>query len=297
MAMAVDAQQKKKAAKAMLKYATGKHWDPSDCPDWKPQDYSMSCLSRTILKDPPPGIVVIPDKSDMTQLHALITGPDDTPYEGGIFRFFIRCPPNYPIHPPRVKLLTTGNGVVRFNPNLYSNGKVCLSILGTWEGPGWVASMGLASLLISIQSLLNDEPLHNEPGLEKESLSPIGRPEVEKYNAYLVHETLRVAVCDTVEMCLAGSLNLEIQEVVYEYFMNMFDHYVATAEKNKCKDGQLLENFLVACGMCMKKTDKFNFASLRLRLNSLKSQILARGLCQEPSTASCLNLMEYYIHV
>jgi ubiquitin-protein ligase len=26
----------------------------------------------------------------------------------------------------------------RLNPNLYHDGKVCLSLLGTWSGPGWV---------------------------------------------------------------------------------------------------------------------------------------------------------------
>ena len=66
----------------------------------------------------------------LAQIHALITGPFDTPYEGGFFYFMIRCPPDYPIRPPRVKLMTTGGGQVRFNPNLYRNGKVCLSILG-----------------------------------------------------------------------------------------------------------------------------------------------------------------------
>jgi len=64
------------------------------------------------------------------QLHALIIGPFDTPYEGGFFYFYIRCPPDYPIRPPRVRLMSTGGGRVRFNPNLYKNGKVCLSILG-----------------------------------------------------------------------------------------------------------------------------------------------------------------------
>lgn len=64
------------------------------------------------------------------QIHALITGPFDTPYEGGFFYFVIRCPPDYPIRAPRVKLITTGDNQVRFNPNLYKNGKVCLSILG-----------------------------------------------------------------------------------------------------------------------------------------------------------------------
>lgn len=64
------------------------------------------------------------------QIHALITGPFDTPYEGGFFYYIIRCPPDYPIRAPRVKLMTTGDNQVRFNPNLYKNGKVCLSILG-----------------------------------------------------------------------------------------------------------------------------------------------------------------------
>ena len=66
----------------------------------------------------------------VSQLHALITGPFDTPYEGGLFHFMIRFPPNYPLVPPRVAFMTTGGGTVRFNPNLYRNGKVCLSILG-----------------------------------------------------------------------------------------------------------------------------------------------------------------------
>ena len=42
----------------------------------------------------------------------------------------------YPEVPPKVQLITTGMGAVRFNPNLYNCGKVCLSLLGTWQGPG-----------------------------------------------------------------------------------------------------------------------------------------------------------------
>lgn len=33
-----------------------------------------------------------------------------------------------------MNLQTTGQGTVRFNPNLYHCGKVCLSLLGTWSG-------------------------------------------------------------------------------------------------------------------------------------------------------------------
>ena len=36
--------------------------------------------------------------------------------------------------PPLVQLATTAGGTVRFNANLYADGKVCLSLLGTWHG-------------------------------------------------------------------------------------------------------------------------------------------------------------------
>ena len=57
----------------------------------------------------------------MTSAFAVITGPFDTPYEGGFFLFSIKFPNDYPNTPPAVKLLTTGGGKVRLNPNLYAN--------------------------------------------------------------------------------------------------------------------------------------------------------------------------------
>ncbi|NWI03393.1 UBE2Z enzyme, partial [Tichodroma muraria] len=129
------------------------------------------------------------------QIHALITGPFDTPYEGGFFLFLFRCPPDYPIHPPRVKLMTTGNNTVRFNPNFYRNGKVCLSILGTWTGPAWSPAQSISSVLISIQSLMTENPYHNEPGFEQERHPGDSK----NYNECIRHETIRVAVCDMLE--------------------------------------------------------------------------------------------------
>ena len=64
----------------------------------------------SIYNEPPPGLFVVPDERDLTLIHALITGSFDTPYEGGFFYFLVRCPPDYPICPPKVKLMTTGGG-------------------------------------------------------------------------------------------------------------------------------------------------------------------------------------------
>lgn len=65
---------------------------------------------------------------------------------------------------PQTSFLQQGG--VRFNPNLYANGKVCLSILGTWEGPSWSSALGLSSVLLSIQSLLSPTPYYNVSGAE-----------------------------------------------------------------------------------------------------------------------------------
>lgn len=64
----------------------------------------------------------------------LIIGPAETPYENGCFEFDVYFPPEYPNVPMQINLQTTGRHSVRFNPNLYNDGKVCLSVLNTWQG-------------------------------------------------------------------------------------------------------------------------------------------------------------------
>ena len=96
-------------------------------------------------------------------------GPTNTPYEHGFYFFNIEIPDNYPFNPPKVKYCTQ-NGKTRFNPNLYVNGKVCLSIINTWAGPGWTSCNTISTVLLSIQALVFVEnPLHNEPGYEKDN--------------------------------------------------------------------------------------------------------------------------------
>ncbi|KAH7717023.1 hypothetical protein AAVH_15537, partial [Aphelenchoides avenae] len=98
----------------------------------------------------------------------LIIGPVGTPYANGCFLFDVYQPPDYPNSPPHVQLTTTGNGTVRFNPNLYACGKVCLSLLNTWLGfpkERWSPSSSLLQVLVSIQALiLVEDPWFNEPG-------------------------------------------------------------------------------------------------------------------------------------
>ena len=107
---------------------------------------------NSFLKENLQGIYCFPDQDIVTKYHAMIVGPFDTPYEGGFFIFTIYFPSTYPFKPPFIKHQTTGGGQIRFNPNLYRNGKVCLSILGTKGGDNdWSPAQTICSILLSIQ--------------------------------------------------------------------------------------------------------------------------------------------------
>ena len=111
------------------------------------------------------GIFIEFDEKDMFRAKAMIIGPKDTIYENAYLFFTIEFPKKYPFEPPVVTYKP--QNTVRIHPNIYVNGKVCLSILGTWSGPSWTSAMDIINVLITIQSLLDDQPLCNEPGYEK----------------------------------------------------------------------------------------------------------------------------------
>lgn len=101
----------------------------------------------------------------------MIRGPCQTPYEDGLFVFDICLPHNFPNHPPRAHYISFWYD--RLNPNLYVEGKVCVSLLGTWVSQNkeekWGPKSTLLQLIVSIQGLiLVEEPYFNEPGYEVE---------------------------------------------------------------------------------------------------------------------------------
>jgi ubiquitin-protein ligase len=148
-----------------------------------PVEYGSSILVRAV-------------ESRMDLLRVLIFGPESTPYANGCFLFDVYLPARYPDQPPEVKFLTTGGGKFRLNPNLYNCGKVCLSLLGTWQGPGWQPGEStLLQVLVSIQSLiLVPDPYFNEPGFQPSQGTPRGTTESDKYNANIRPYTTSAAI-------------------------------------------------------------------------------------------------------
>ncbi len=136
------------------------------------------------------GIWYSMDSTAMTKGHALLKGPDNTPYEGCLLLFSIQFPSDYPFSPPKVLFLTS-DGQTRFHPNLYVDGKVCLSILGTYSGPSWTGTQSLSSVLISILALLDNNPLAHEPAFNNGNLFDARHRD---YADFVEHQMIRLMI-------------------------------------------------------------------------------------------------------
>lgn len=139
---------------------------------------------KILEKDLPDTIFVRAYESRMDLLRAVIIGAEGTPYHDGLFFFDVSFPDNYPHVPPNVYYHSRG---LRLNPNLYDNGKVCLSLLNTWSGSQkemWIPNLStMLQVLVSIQGLiLNAKPYFNEPAYARLSGTPHGEKSSHHYN-------------------------------------------------------------------------------------------------------------------
>ena len=178
------------------------------------------------------GIFISFDDNDMLKARVLITGPEDTPYQNGFYLFEFTFTKDYPHKPPKCLYLTT-HGNSRMNPNLYTNGYVCLSLLGTWAGPSWTSCNTLTSICMSLRALvLNSNPIQNEPSFEKE----VGEKS-ERYNRLLTHENIRIAVLLMMKKTPPGFQCFH--EIMKQKFKENFNWYMSIIEKNRHMDGKM----------------------------------------------------------
>ena len=199
------------------------------------------------------------DQSRPFIMKMLITGPSNTPYDSGCFIFDIYFPPAYPKVPPKVNLDTTGGGSVRFNPNLYNSGKVCLSLLGTWAGGAggnekWVSKKStLLQVCVSIQGQIlgSQYPYYNEPGVEQSWGNESSHLAARTSNNG-GYERLRIA---TIQHAMIGLLqnptpgfDLFIKEhfrMKQSYIIRQIEGWIEEADRNKTPGHKLeLEKLL-----------------------------------------------------
>ncbi|KAK7741528.1 hypothetical protein SLS63_001085 [Diaporthe eres] len=261
---------------------------------------------------------------DVRNVKALIIGPHETPYEFGFFES------------PSVNAVTTNGGRCRFNPNIYAQGRVCLSILGTWRGERgeeWSSAQGLESILLSIQSLMSSNPYENEPGFEDANEAQ-DKKNQKDYVQKIRHESLRISVIQRLEEYLgigadgnvAASSNtdkedyevdmdgLEDAGTAFEPFKDLckrrflwyYESYLESIHKAKeeVKDGQAFVRMPFE-GQGNTMDGKFHYTELERRLRNIKkvldeetNQWAAQGLSPEFKDATVtVNLRRQYEQV
>lgn len=186
------------------------------------------------------GIYIQFDEKNLMNARALIIGPKDTIYENAYLFFDIVFPKNYPFSPPTLKYISQNN--IRIHPNIYTNGKVCLSILGTWNGPSWSSIMDINTVLITIQSLLDNNPLIHEPGCN--SSKYIKKQLI--YKRIIKYNTIKSLIIDTVRRDLGE----------YEIFRNIIDktyNKQNMIEKIEILNNEYSNNEILICGIYRMK--------------------------------------------
>lgn len=117
----------------------------------------------------PEGITAGPlSEDDFFTWECLIQGPENTPFEGGLFPSTLKFPKDYPLSPPTMKFECPF-----FHPNVYKDGTVCISIL---HAPGddpnryedaserWSPVQSVEKILLSVMSIVT---IHQHPLMQR----------------------------------------------------------------------------------------------------------------------------------
>lgn len=197
------------------------------------------------------GIYYVHSDSDMLKGYAMIVGPSDTPYFGGFYFFEFDYPKDYPYSPPKVTYHTNGKDI-RFNPNLYKCGKVCISILNTWTGEQWTSCQTISTILLTLCTILCDNPLLNEPGVTLSHL------DVVPYNEIIRWANMEIAIC--------GIINKRD----YVYNNSFFDLFYPYIKENFLKNYDSLMEIANKKNIEFKEESKLfftGFYNMRVAIN------------------------------
>ncbi|SCZ96857.1 BZ3500_MvSof-1268-A1-R1_Chr4-1g06790 [Microbotryum saponariae] len=89
--------------------------------------------TQRLIADSPPGISAVPHDDNLRYFDVLVSGPEGSPFEGGVFKLELFLPEEYPMAPPKDK---------------------------------WSPALQIRTVLLSVQALLSapnpDDPLAND---------------------------------------------------------------------------------------------------------------------------------------
>lgn len=218
------------------------------------------------------GIYYQHDQEDMLTGYAMIIGTKDTPYYGGFYFFKFSFPTNYPHNPPSVTYMTNGDHI-RFNPNLYKTGKVCLSVLNTWRGDQWTSCQTISTILLSMCTVLSKDPLLNEPGITSK------HADFSRYNTIIEFKNIDIAM-------------LHMLTKNKSYYPSEFDRFYPNMKSYVIENKEEIRNYISD----VVKNKKHKYTEVKTSLYSMNvcldyNKLLPR-FDETISTIQCDNIAE-----
>ncbi|XDV50127.1 hypothetical protein PO909_019236 [Leuciscus waleckii] len=165
-----------------------------------------------LARDPPAQCSAGPVGDDVFHWQATIMGPNESPYQGGVFFLTIHFPTDYPFKPPKVAFTTR-----IYHPNINSNGSICLDILRSQ----WSPALTISKVLLSICSLLCD-PNPDDPLVPE--IARIYKTDTEKYVQTEAHKYFYTHACAYRICCITvfAIFNILFLNIFVIFFLNFF---------------------------------------------------------------------------
>lgn len=171
------------------------------------------------------GIFYEQTETDIRHGYACVFGPQGSPYEDCPMLYEFQVGESFPFDPPKVQF-RTHDGYTRFHPNMYKEGKVCLSILHTWEGPKWSSIMRLSTVLVTLQSLMDTNPILHEPGYHN-----LDKFQQEAYAKFVEHSCIRY-ILERAEYCVQKRQQPDAFKPFQEIFLERLPQILERLEKH-----------------------------------------------------------------
>ena len=226
----------------------------------------LICDLRDLMRNPlaDQGIYYSHDDNNMLKGYALIIGPSDTPYMDGFYLFEVEIPYNYPFAPPKLKFMTQGDNV-RFNPNLYRNGKVCLSILNTWKGEQWTSCQTLRTVLLTLTTILNKKPILNEPGITEK------HRDFKSYHEIIEFKNYEIAINGMVNQTKLPHAFFDFHPIMKKHFKENYKSIITRIDKKIHEHAKY--EIIRGCYLFGMQKIKINYSNLKKDLQATMSAL------------------------